>query len=102
TKKRLTALAAICASGFLLAACEPSAEQQSSEQTDTTTQDGASTFGQRDRDLTTPEDPAMNSPGTSQETPSTDPSAPSPDSGAATDSSSSSSAAEQPEADTAF
>ncbi len=70
TKKRLTALAAICCSGFLLAACEPSAEQTTSEQTETgaTEQEGAPTYGQRDRDATLQEDPAMESPATTPDT----------------------------------
>ena len=72
TKKRLTVLAAICSSGFLLAACEPSANQSASEQseteTTTTEQDGAPTYGQRDRDVTVPEDPAMDAPDLSPDT----------------------------------
>lgn len=62
TKKRFTALAAICSSVFLLAACEPGDDQQAADQPETTEQDGAPTYGQRDRDLGTQEDPATQDP----------------------------------------
>lgn len=57
TKKRLTVLTAICSAGFFLAACEPTAEEQSSEPITPVEQDGAATYGQPNRDLQ--EDPAM-------------------------------------------
>lgn len=76
TKKRLAALTAISSSVFLLAACEPTDDQQAGDQPETTEQDTAPTYGQRDRDAGTQtqdpaleqQDPAMEQPEAEQDT----------------------------------
>jgi hypothetical protein len=73
-KKKLTAIAAIGSSVFLLAACEPQDDGVGTTgDTDTmgTTQDDAQTYGQRDRDFGA--DPAVQDPATTQDPAMQDP-----------------------------
>jgi hypothetical protein len=77
-KKKLTMIAAIGSSVFLLAACEPGEDRGTGVGTGTGdtgmgTQDDAQTYGQRDRDIGTTQEPATTyqEPATTYEAPAT-------------------------------